>query len=561
MDSNLVFNTGCKDIDSYANKILSGEIRSSKQLKKAMEWIHYKLNQDNVIIDSEKAEKACDLIYKYFGYPMFDWERFIIALVHCYYADDTLVFTEYLIMMGRGNGKNGFISGLIWYLSSKAHGIRGYNTDIIANSEEQAKTSFNDVAEMINDTWKKSQKFFDKPTKILINNKNTRSYIKYNTSNAKTKDGKRSACLIFDEIHEYRTSDTLGVFKSGFGKKRHSRTFYITTNGYVRDGVLDEELSIADEVLKRKYPQSRLCPLIYKIDNEEEALDPENWVKANPSLPYLPVLRQEMEQNIISMKFDKRVELDFMTKRMNIPKNNMEIAVTEWENILATKDEDLPDFSGFNCVVGIDFSKLNDWTAVTALFRIGDKRYCLTKTWVCTQSPDLWKIKAPYEQWAKDGLVELVNEPEIAPKLMAEYIQELGRKYNIIHIGIDNFRYSLLSDCLKDVGFDKTTRNNLTLVRPSDIYKVVPVIDHCFTNKYFVWGDNPVLRWATQNTMLVRSGTKTGTDIGNYYYAKIEGKSRKTDPFMSLVHAMAVEEYLGEGIDFSTIPYIPIIRN
>lgn len=81
-------------------------------------------------------------IERCFGISLFDWELFVLALVHCYYSDDTLVFTEFLIMMGRGNGKNGFISGLAWYLTTHYHGVAGYNIDIIANSEEQAKTSF-----------------------------------------------------------------------------------------------------------------------------------------------------------------------------------------------------------------------------------------------------------------------------------------------------------------------------------------------------------------------------------------------------------------------------------
>lgn len=55
------------------------------------------------------------------------------------------------------------------------------------------------------------------------------------------------------------------------------------------------------------------------------------------------------------------------------------------------------------------------------------------------------------------------------------------------------------------------------------------------------------MRWATNNTMLVRRGEKEGTDTGNYFYAKIEGKSRKTDPFMALVAAMTVEDELPAG--------------
>lgn len=112
--------------------------------------------------------------------------------------------------------KNGYISGLAWALTTRYQGIKGYNVDIIANSEDQAKTSFDDVYEMLDRTWDKSKKFFYK-SKELIRNTDTGSYIKYNTSGSKTKDGKRSACLIFDELHEYEDGKVMRTFKSDSG--------------------------------------------------------------------------------------------------------------------------------------------------------------------------------------------------------------------------------------------------------------------------------------------------------------------------------------------------------
>ena len=153
------------------------------------------------------------------------------------------------------------------------------------------------------------------------------------------------------------------MFRSGFGKRRHSRIFYITTNGYVREGVLDEKLQTADMVLNGEIPNSRLCPLLYKMDSEEEVKDPAMWVKANPSLPYLPTLQLEMDQEFQDMAHDKSVELDFYTKRMNLPRTDREFAVTEYENISATNRE-LPDMSGWTCTVGIDYALLYDWAAV-----------------------------------------------------------------------------------------------------------------------------------------------------------------------------------------------------
>lgn len=540
-------------IQDYIRSIRSGEVPASREMHQACDYIEGKLNNPDVFVDTEKTEKAVELIERYFRMKLFPWEKFVLALVHCYYrSSDTLVFTEYLIMMGRGNGKNGFISGVAWYLTTMYHGVSGYNVDIIANSEDQAKTSFEDIYQMLEDTWAKSKKFFYKSKEEIVSLR-TRSYIKFNTSNARTKDGKRSACLIFDEIHEYQNSDTIKVFRSGFGKRKHSRTFYITTNGYVRDGVLDDRLRIAHDVLNGEIKNSRLCPLIYKLDDEKEADNKELWVKANPSLPYLPTLQLEIEQNFIDKDYDPTVASDLYTKRFNLPKGNAEIAVTDYSKVKATSRE-LPKLDGWACTVGMDYAELSDWAAVNLHFRRGPQRYDINHAWLCTQSKTLQRVKAPWREWAERGLVTVVDDVSIHPDLLADYIRLAGQRYNVKMLAMDNYRWTLVSESLRKIGFDAQDKSRVKLVRPSDIMQVDPIIQNCFDRGLFHWGDNPCLRWAVNNTKRVRSSRAAGVDTGNFVYAKIEAKSRKTDPFMALVASMVVEPVLGNGQTVSLPP-------
>lgn len=535
----------CKYIDDYLESIDSGAMPASKEMHKASALVKKKLSDEDVFIDNEKIDKAIELIERYFKMELFDWEKFIIALVHCFYkSSDTVVFSEFFIVMGRGNGKNGFISGLAWYLTTHYHGVEGYNVDIIANSEAQAETSFQDIYEMLEKTWSKSKKFFYKSKEKIVNLK-TKSYILYNTSNAKTKDGKRSACLIFDEIHEYENSSILGVFRSGFGKRKHSRVFYITTNGFVRDGVFDERMRIAQDVLNGENEMSRLCPLIYKLDEEKEADDPEKWVKANPSLPCLPVLKMQIEQEYAERNFDEEIKINLFTKRFNLPKNNLEIAVTDYENIKATNRQ-LPDLTGWECVVGIDYAEITDMAAVVAHFKRGNERFDVCQAWLCLQSKDLHRIKAPWQKWADRGLIALVDDVGIPPEMIAEYIAELAGKYIIRKMSMDKFRLQMMKEPLLNIGFDVNDKDKVKIIRPSDIMQIEPVVQECFSRGHFSWGDNPVLRWATNNTKRERRKIN-GVDTGNFIYSKIEARSRKTDPFMALVAAMCCEDALASG--------------
>ena len=112
---------------------------------------------------------------------------------------------------------------------------------------------------------------------------------------------------------------------------------------------------------------------------------------------------------------------------------------------------------------------------------------------------------------------------------------------------------------MRAVGFDAADKSRVKLVRPSDIMQVEPVIQECFDRQLFHWGDNPCLRWAVNNTKRVRSSRKLGVDTGNFIYAKIEAKSRKTDPFMALAASMTIEPLLGTGAPLAA-PIMGAIR-
>ena len=69
-----------------------------------------------------------------------------------------------------------------------------YNVDLMANSEDQAKTSFNDVYEIIKDPAPENRKAIERnytATKEKIVGTKTNSILRFNTSSKKGKDSKR----------------------------------------------------------------------------------------------------------------------------------------------------------------------------------------------------------------------------------------------------------------------------------------------------------------------------------------------------------------------------------
>lgn len=544
--------TNCKTnphILRYMEMVEKGEIVSCIEQHALMVHVRKCFDTEDIYVNVEQLEKYMSLS-KYFPYEkIFEWEEFVLALHCCTYRtkDDMPRWPDLFMLVGRGAGKDGYIAYESFCLSSEHNGIKNYDVDICANNEDQAMRPLKDVIEALEQPHQisKMRKYFYWNKEEVVNLK-TKSIIKGRTNSPKGKDGLRSGIVIFNEIHQYQDYANINVFTTGLGKKKHPRRTYATTNGDVRDGPLDDKIKDAIEILKGDMPDNGTLPFICRLDDKDEVDDPTCWEKANPSLRYLPNLLEEVRKEYKDWKANPNQFTAFLTKRMNIISGSKDVEVTSWENILAT-NKPIPDLTGRTGVVGIDYSKVTDFASAVIHFREGNIRYDIGHSWLCLQSADIPRMKIPYREWAEAEYITLVDDVEIHPDLIANWVAEQAIKYNLQKLALDNFRYALLANSLKKVGFDAKDYKNVKLVRPSDIMQVVPVIDSCFANQYFVWGENPLLRWCVNNTKLIRASKSIGSDTGSYYYGKIEAKTRKTDLFLALVAAMTIESELGDG--------------
>lgn len=534
-------------IEAYMEAVELGTVRSDKEVKALMVHVRHYFETEDIYVNRQQLTDYLGLA-RYFPFDtVFPWQEFVIGLHDCTYWQESGMprWPDLFCLIGRGAGKDGTIA-----LSSEYNNIREYDVDICANNEDQALRPVKDITGAFEQPQfiKKLQRFFKWTAEKVVNLK-TKSTIKGHTNNPGGKDGLRSGIVILNEIHQYKDYKNINVFTTGLGKKKHPRRSYYSTQGDEREGPLDDLLETSEGILFGGDPDNGLLPFICRLDSKDEVHDEKNWEKANPSLPYLPDLMEEIRKEY--RDWVKRPEkfTAFMTKRMNLPDGSSEIKVCSYERIKATNRlVPVEDLQGRSCTCGIDFSKITDLVSVNLHFRDGNIRYDLNHSWLCLKSKDLPRIKAPWKEWVKRGLIDLIDDVEIHPEVIVEYISMQMEYYSIKMMAIDDFRYALLSQYLKTIGFDAKIYKNLKLVRPSDIMKVATVIDSCFANDYFIWGDNPVLRWAVNNTKMVRYGRKLGkeddADIGNFVYAKIEAKSRKTDPFLALAASMTVEDAL-----------------
>lgn len=522
----------CKEIQNYIDLVRSGIIEVCQEQVLLVQYVEKCFEEENLFVDEEELNRYLSL-QKYFPFELLEWEVFCFTLHNCTYSKPGILrWPDLFILVGRGAGKNGYLAFEDFCLISQYNKVNKYHIDICANSEDQAMTSFNDVYDVLEDNKSKLEKHFYW-NKEVIRNKKTGSELRFRTSNAKTKDGGRQGKVDFDEYHQYEDYKTIQVFKTGLGKKKNPRTTIITTNGDVRDGPLDKLIERSKQILNGAIKDNGLLPFMCKLDDEKEVDNPKMWDKPNPSLHKFPHLQQQIQREYIDYKDDPISNSSFMTKRMNIPKGNKDVEVTSWENILATNQE-IPNVEGGSCLVGIDYAKTTDFVAAGLLFKYKEKFVWITHSWVCESCNDLGRIKAPLREWEEQGYLTFVPGPEVSPDTPALWLAEKAKKYNLTTLWMDNYRYTLLAKSLREVGFDtdKKGNNNIKLVRPSNEMLIAPVITSAFANHNIIFGDNPLMRWYTNNTCLITS------QAGNMTYGKIEPKSRKTDGFKAFVAAM-----------------------
>jgi phage terminase large subunit-like protein len=534
-----------KYVDEYIRLYETGKIKFNKERILLIEYLkNHVLNRDDLYFDDEMIENCIKFGEKWY-FPLQPFQKFLIAFVFLFYKKNRRVFyRKHLWMLGRGGGKNGLISVITHFLISELHGIEEYNISVVANSEEQAKTSPDEVHKTI-----KRHEILQKAFKTTLTqtvSKKTGSVLKFRTSNGETKDGLRDGAVVFDEIHQYESNKDVRVHISGLGKKPNPREFYIGTDGYVRDGFLDKLKEKAMKVLTGEARPNALFPFICKLDDESEVEDPSNWEKANPMLSeprgdYAQGLFETIKEEYEDLEDDPSNREEFMTKRMNLPVTDLERSVAKWEEIEAT-NQPMPNLLNRECIGCLDFASIRDFAACGLVFKHEGKYPFITHSFVRKEFADKYysyskkhdaemagKRKfAPIRDWEKQGLLTVVDEPTINPQHIVNWFVEMRKYYNIKKIVGDNFRMEILRTLLEEAGFEVEVIRN-----PRAIHSLLaPRVETGFANQLFIFGDNPLMRWYTNNVLVVIKKD------GNKEYQKKEPIRRKTDGFQAFVYGL-----------------------
>ena len=416
--------------------------------------------------------------------------------------------------------------------------IGGTGRDIVCSSNDDNQASIlydacDTMRLMIDpdsmDTWRNQRHI-----KCLLNN----NKIFKLSDRTRNREGRNIDIAVIDEIHEMSQNLVIKAIEQSQSLKPNPKLILITTEGFVNDGTLDNELIRARGILKGEIEDlasERYLIWLYTQDSEQEVWNGNRynrlWQKSNPTLGTVKQWSY-LEQQVDLAKSSKADRAFVFAKDFNIKQSNSQ-AWLMLEDYNYECVYDLEDFRGALCVGGVDIAETTDLScAKILLMKPNDpKKYIYTKYFIPEgklERADDKSAGAKYIEWANKGLVKICAGNYTDPTIIADWFADLYKDYGIrlLKCGYD---IKFATDFLKrmdEYGFD----TEIVYQRPEILNQSIKMVEADLKSRLINYNNNEVDRWCFSNVAL-----KVDSQ-GNGLLVKIDGQhSRKIDGSVALV--------------------------
>ena len=504
----------------YHARIECGEILVGQELWQELQNLKEDFLNDAFYYDTKDALLRIDFMERcvrltkspYYNKPMvlMLWQKAFIEAVYSFKMSATTFdrFKKVILLIARKNTKSETCSAL--GLSELIVGNEGADIVCSSNDDMQASITYDAI-----DTMRRLIDPNDLDTKRnqrFIFNKVNGSKIFKLSDRTKNKEGRNIDFAIVDETHEMKENIIGKSIEQSQSLKDNPKFINITTEGFVVDGYLDDELKKARAVINGEDDSlsgQRLLPWLYTQDSEAEIWqDPKTWVKSNPTLGIIKKWDYLEEQVDVARK-SKADRIFVLSKDFNIKQNNVQTWLN-LEDYSYSAVYDLEDFRGCVCLGAVDLSETTDLTcAKILLMKQGDNTKYIHTMYFIPQSKledsDDWNAGARYRDWAKAGLLTITEGNDIDLSLVADWFYKLYKDYNIKlwKCGYDQ-RFS--KDWISRMGFYSWTKENedlvLILQNAQTLSNALKLCEADLQHQLVNYNENAMDRWCFKNAGL-----------------------------------------------------------
>lgn len=535
------YSNGC--LEEYYHQIMTGEIIAGYELKDELSKLMEEMHDDRYIYDTRDADLRMDFMENcvrltkspFYGQPMklMLWQKAFISAVYGFKMaeDGTDRFRRILLLIARKNTKSETCSGLA--LTELITGNDGSDIVCSSNDDNQANILYeaiNTMRLMIDphqkDTWKNQQHI-----RCTFNG----SKVFKLSDRTRNKEGRNIDFAIVDEVHEMKDNVIIKSIEQSQSLKPNPKLILITTEGFVNGGFLDEELIKARKILSGEddsISAERYLPWLYTQDSEQEVWqDERTWQKSNPTVGIVKrwdYLREQVD----AARRSKADRMFTLSKDFNFKVSNSEAWITG-EMLEYSRVYNLDDFSGSITLGGVDLAETTDMCSAKILLLKPDDpvKYIHQMYWIPESKLKMSDDKesgAKYEEWARKGLIRIVEGNEVDVSVVADWFAELYKEHRIrtYKVGYDQ-RFA--KDFLKrmdDYGFEYEMiyQNRYVLSNP------MRLVEADLRDQLIAFNDNEIDKWCLQNTSV------QVWDTGHIMPVKIKGQAaRRIDGTLSLI--------------------------
>ena len=424
----------------YADDIKTGAISSCEKIRQAVARFERDLYEDDsfpYLFDFERSEDVLEFIEKMpHTKGMWGSKRKLIELEpwQCFQfgnmfgwvdADEKRRFREAYLSVARKNGKSitAAVVGNYMFAADFEFGSEVYCG---ATTEKQAMEVFIPAKIMAKRTPE-----FRKQYDIEINAKSMvieSSGCKFEPIVGQPGDGGSPSCAIIDEYHEHATSDQYDTMVSGMLAREQPLAVIITTAGYDISSPCYAKYEEAAAVLSGAVKNDRMFALIYEIDKNLDAYDPNNLILANPNLG-ISVMETQLREKQELAKTNPRHQNTFLVKHANqwTSAKNAFFSLNRWLE-LGANGFDLDDYAGMRCTMALDMAQKRDFAAMVLTFcdySSGKPHYYVKPHLFLPEARIEEDGTGRYNAWRKTGEIIQTDGNEIDFALIEEKAEEL----------------------------------------------------------------------------------------------------------------------------------------
>lgn len=509
----------------YREEIESGKIIAGWELRQELTNLKEDFSNDEYFYNTDAALLRMDFMENcvkltkspFYGQPMvlMLWQKAFIEAVYSFKMSEESLergmmidrFKKILLLIARKNTKSETCSAIA--VTELFVGNEGADIVCSSNDDNQASITYDAI-----DTMRQlidPRDLDSKKNQRFIRNKSTNSKVFKLSDRTKNKEGRNIDFAIVDETHEMKTNVIGKSIEQSQSLKDNPKFVDITTEGFVQEGYLDDELKKGREVINGEDDTKagkRLLPWLYTQDSEQEVFtNPKSWMKSNPTLGVIKKVSY-LEEQVELAKKSKGDRIFVLAKDFNIKQNSVEMWLNlEDYNFDATYD--LEEFRGAPCLGAVDLAETMDLCCAKVLLMKDDgKKYIHTMYFIPErkiEDDDDSCAGAKYADWARDGYITVTEGSDIDLTVVADWFWSLYKDYGI-RLMCCGYDQKFAKDFLRQMSEYGWTKEGgeleLILQNAMTLDTANKFVETDLKKRNINYNNNPVDRWCFGNAGL-----------------------------------------------------------